>query len=80
MSYIPPTGAEADFTFGGAYIPPAGNAADLVFADGEPAPTGSGLKAHVEGGWVDGVLKRWSGTAWEMAALKYFDGNQWVLT
>lgn len=79
MSYIPPTGAEADFRFGGAYTPPAGNAADLAFTAAVPPPEVSRLKAHVEGGWVDGVLKRWSGTAWETAPLKVFDGEQWVL-
>ena len=80
MSYTPPAGAEADFRFGGAYTPPLGTAADFAFTAAVPPPAGSHFKAHAAGGWVDGVLKRWSGTEWQTAPLKYFDGNQWVLT
>jgi hypothetical protein len=67
MSYTPPAGDAANFSWAGQspYTPPAGNAANFAWP-------GSAVLSYWDGSaWIPGVLKRWSGSAWVLETIDY---------
>lgn len=77
MSYTPPAGDAANFSWVGvaAYTPPAGDEAHFSWYTAPP-PAG-GIKAFNGTAWVTATVKRWSGTAWTDAEVKRFSGSSW---
>jgi hypothetical protein len=78
MSYTPPAGDAAHFSWVGvsAYTSPAGDAADFSWYTAPP-PAG-GIKAFNGTTWVTAMAKRWSGSAWAAAFVRCWDGAAWV--
>lgn len=79
MSYTPPAGNAANFSWSGqgAYTPPAGNAANFSWLP----PDVISLKCWSGSTWIEGRLKRYSGTAWEFlptANLQTYCGLAWA--
>lgn len=83
MSYTPPAGDAANFSWVGevAYTPPAGDAANFSWALPTPTPAAVSLKVWTGSAWAVGNLKRWNGSAWADVAknqLNRWDGSAWV--
>lgn len=78
MSYTPPAGDAAHFSWVGAatYTPPAGDEVHFSWYTAPP-PAGGGIKAFNGTAWVTATVKRWSGTAWTDAEVKRFSGSAW---
>lgn len=77
MSYTPPAGDAASFSWAGvaAYTPSAGDEAHFSWYTAPP-PAG-GIKAFDGTAWVTATAKRWNGSAWATTAPKRFDGATW---
>lgn len=78
MSYTPPAGDAANFSWVGvaAYTPPAGGEAHFSWYTAPP-PAG-GIKVFNGTAWVAATAKRWSGSAWVAATVKRWDGAVWA--
>lgn len=81
MSYTPPAGDAANFSWVGQspYTPPAGDAANFSWA--AAPPVGVTLEFWDGYGWITGNLKRWNGSNWTDVAknqLNRWDGSAWV--
>ena len=76
MSYTPPAGDAAHFSWVGAfaYTPPAGGAAHFTWV---PDSTGAGVLAFNGTAWVTATVKRWDGVTWAVATVKRWDGTTW---
>lgn len=80
MSYTPPAGNAANFSWSGQgpYTQPAGDAANFSWLP----PDVIFIKRWNGTTWDEGRLKRWSGSAWEFvpnANLETYGGLAWVL-
>lgn len=79
MSYTPPAGDGANFTWVGVapYTPPGGDAAHFSWA-----PIGAALAISVFDGsdWVTATVKRWSGSAWADVTLNLRGSDEWLST
>lgn len=80
MSYTPPAGNAVNFSWVGqlSYTPPAGNAVNFSWVPADPV-----YIKHWNGAtWDMGLLKRWSGTAFDVvigSQLVTHNGRAWVL-
>ena len=78
MSYTPPAGDAANFSWVGvvAYTPPAGDEAHFSWYTAPP-PAAGGIKVFNGTAWVTAAVKRWDGSAWATTTPKRFDGATW---